>query len=205
MKVDVYILRLSVVLLICWFILSVTRAIERPLKNMELRPGLVACASIALLAANAFSFWAMPELFINPAALLLCVFTGISAGRTITAGRIMQAAACAMVAAVAMFFISRMALSGRLDFSEPGLLLALCPLAFALFFRSAPAGALFCAVLAPLFLTLFEAGYDLYVYGYGTLELCSPVLFDAQIAGATISIAAVMLARAPQSRKAALP
>jgi hypothetical protein len=55
---------------------------------------------------------------------------------------------------------------------------------FLLPLRKAPAAALFGITLAPLLLGIWEAGLDLYAFGYAIMEVGLKKAFDAQVAGA---------------------
>lgn len=176
-------MRLSVLLLWCLFILCMTRAAERPLAAMSLRISSWAALSLLLLCANAFPIKVASEFLFNPAAVLLCIAMGIAAGKTCGSTRVMQGAALAVPASIVMLALSRMQASGFVSLPEPGLFLALVGVLFLLPLRKAPAAALFGITLAPLLLGAWEAGLDLYAFGYAILEVGLKKAFDAQVAG----------------------
>jgi hypothetical protein len=185
-------LRLSVLLLWCLFILCMTRAAERPLSAMSLRVSSWAALSLLLLCANAFSVKAAPEFIFNPAAFLLCIAMGAAAGKACGGARLMQGAALAVPASIVMLALSRMQASGFISLPEPGLFLAMAGVLFLLPLRKAPAAALFGITLAPLLLGIWEAGLDLYAFGYAIMEVGLKKAFDAQVAG--VMLAGLLLA-----------
>jgi len=180
-------LRLGVVLLWCLFILCVTRAAERSLSAMSLRVSSWAALSLLLLSANAFMVQLAPEFAFNPGALLLCIAAGIAAGKACGGLRLLQAAACAVPASVAMLALARMQATGVVTLPEPGLFLALVGFVFLIPLRKFPAAAIFGLTLAPLLLCVWQAGLDLYAFGYAILQIGGANAFDAQVAGAVIA------------------
>ncbi len=174
-------MHLSVVLLICLFILCVTGAARRPLKNLELKDSSWAALSLLLLAANAFHIRPVLEFSLNPAAVLLLIAAG-ACTRSCTGGKLLQAIALAAPASMCMLLITRQYVSAAIDLPEPGLVLALICVIFLLPLRSTPQAALFGASLAPFLLGFWEAGLDLYAFGYAIVEIGSPTAFDAQVA-----------------------
>ncbi len=185
-------MRLSVLLLWCLFILCMTRAAERPLAAMSLRVSSWAALSLLLLCANAFSVKVAPEFIFNPAAFLLCIAMGTAAGKACGSARLMQGAALAVPASIVMLALSRMHASGFISLPEPGLFLAMAGVLFLLPLRKAPAAALFGITLAPLLLGIWEAGLDLYAFGYAIMEVGLKKAFDAQVAG--VMLAGLLLA-----------
>ncbi len=180
-------MELSVVLLWCLFILCVTRAAERAFLAFHMRLGWGAVMALLLLGANLISFQPFPELRMNPAAILICLYTGITAGLRLPAVRVMQAIALALLAGACMTALHYLHLSGRVTLFEPGLFLALCGVPFMLLMHKAPNAALFLAVLSPLLMNAMESAMDLYFFGYAVADLGSPAAFDAQVAGMILS------------------
>ncbi len=177
-----YRMYLSVVLLLCLFILCVSGAARRPLKALQLKDSSWAALSLLLLAANAFKIRPVFEFVLNPASLLLLIAAS-ACTRSCTGGKLMQAIALAAPASLCMLLITRMYVSAAWDIPEPGLALALICVVFLLPLRSTPQAALFGAALAPFLLGFWEAGLDLYAFGYAIVEIGSPVAFDAQVSG----------------------
>ncbi len=175
-------MHLGVVLLLCLFILCVSGAARRPLNTMELKDSSWAALSLLLLAANAFEVRPVFEFSLNPASLLLLIAAG-ACTRSCTGGKLLQAIALAAPASLCMLLITRQYVSAAMAVTEPGLLLALICVIFLLPLRSTPQAALFGAALAPFLLGFWEAGLDLYAFGYAIVEIGSPVAFDAQVAG----------------------
>ncbi len=176
-------MRLSVLLLWCLFILCMTRAAERPLAAMSLRVSSWAALSLLLLCANAFPVKVAPEFIFNPAAVLLCIGMGTAAAKICGGTRVMQGAALAVPASVVMLALSRMQAFGFIILPEPGLFLALLAILFLIPLRKTPVAALFGITLAPLLLGVWEAGLDLYAFGYAIMEIGIKKAFDAQVAG----------------------
>lgn len=185
-------MRLSVLLLWCLFILCMTRAAERPLSALSLRVSSWAALSLLLLCANAFPIKVAPEFIFNPAAFLLCIAMGTAAGNTCGSARLMQGAALAVPASIVMLALSRMQASNFVSLPEPGLFLALLGVLFLLPLRKSPAAALFGITLAPVLLGVWEAGLDLYAFGYAIMGIGLNKAFDAQVAG--IMLAGLLLA-----------
>lgn len=176
-------MRLSVVLICCLFILCVTRAIEKPLLRLGHNAESWAALTLLLLALNAITFRPMVELSINPASILLCIVTAAVALKCAGFSCLAQAVALAVPSGLCMLAVSRLMASGFINLAEPGLVLALCSVVFMLGLRHSPAAALFGVALAPVLLAVFEAGLDLYAFGYAVIQLGAPLAFDAQLAG----------------------
>lgn len=191
-------MHLSVVLLLCLFILCVSGAARRPLKTLELKDSSWAALSLLLLAANALTVRPVFEFILNPASLLLLIAAS-ACTRSCSGGKLMQAIALAAPASMCMLLITRQYVSAALAVTEPGLLLALISVIFLLPLRATPQAALFGAALAPFLLGFWEAGLDLYAFGYAIVELGSPIAFDAQVAGMFLL---GLLLSLPRKRKA---
>ena len=191
-------MHLSVVLLLCLFILCVSGAARRPLMHLELRDSSWAALSLLLLAANAFKIRPVFEFSLNPASLLLLIAAG-ACTRSCTGGKLIQAIALAAPASLCMLLVTRQYVSIAWNLAEPGLVLALICVVFLLPIRSTPQAALFGAALAPFLLGFWEAGLDLYAFGYAIVDIGSPVAFDAQVTGMFIL---GLLLSLPKRRKA---
>lgn len=176
-------MRLGIVLLWCLFLLCITRTAQRPLAALSLRDSSWAALSLLLLCANAFVFRPVTEFGLNPAALILCIATGTAASRNCKGMRVMQAIACAVPASLCMLALSRLQTAGAIALPEPGLFLALAGLLFLLPLRDAPAAALFGMSVAPILLGFWNAGLDLYSFGYTVMDIGLDLAFDAQVAG----------------------
>ncbi|MDR1619580.1 MAG: hypothetical protein LBS18_02785 [Clostridiales bacterium] len=172
-------MRLGIVLLWCLFILGVTGALRGPLNLLRARARPVAALMLLTLLLNAFPVSVTPELTINPAALAFCV--GIGAITEVDTPNLALAFALSSITGALMALANRLIGIYAAGFIEPGLLLALTCLPFALFFRSVPATGLTLAALSPLFMSLYEAGMELRAFGYAVLTFGGPVAFDTQI------------------------
>ncbi len=191
-------MHLSVVLLLCLFILCITGAAKKTLAALDTKDSSWAALSLMLIAANAFPIQLVSEFSINPASLLLLIAAG-ACTRSCTGGKLLQAIALAAPASLCMLLITRQYVSGAVDLPEPGVILALISIAFLLPLRATPQAALFGAALAPFLLGFWEGGLDLYAFGYAIVTIGSPVAFDAQVMG--MFLLAVLLAL-PRKRKA---
>lgn len=176
-------LRLGIVLLWCLFLLCITRTAQRPLKALSMRDSSWAALSLLLLCANAFVLRPVTEFALNPAALILCTATGTAAAKNCRGIRILQAIACAVPASLCMLALSRLQTAGAVVLPEPGLFLALASLLFLLPLRDVPAAALFGMSIAPILLGFWNAGLDLYSYGYAVMDIGLDLAFDTQVAG----------------------
>lgn len=197
---------ISIVLLLCFIILCVTRAAEGPFRRLGFAHDgkallKAAACGLLLLIANAYPITPLPELSINPASILLCMLVGLLCGRETRAAGVLQAMLFAVFAGVLMAALRRALLSGRLTLPEPGFFLGLCALPFALLLRREPAAALFSAALAPLILTLAEGFLELHTFGYAVVAFGSPAAFDAQVCGVLLA-GLLLTAAAPRPAEA---
>lgn len=191
-------MHLSVVLLLCLFILCITGAAKKTLAALDCKDSSWAALSLMLIAANALPIQLATEFSINPASLLLLIAAG-ACTRSCTGGKLLQAIALAAPASLCMLLVTRQYVSGAVGLPEPGIVLALISVVFLLPLRATPQAALFGAALAPFLLGFWEGGLDLYAFGYAIVTIGSPIAFDAQVM--SMFLLAVLLAL-PRKRKA---
>jgi len=168
---------LSVVLLLCFFLLCITQAAEAPCRTLGMRPSVGAALSILLLCANAFHIRPIVELCINPASVLLVLMLFFLCGKST---RALLCALCLSIAcAIFTFALLRMQIIPTAQGLWMGALCAACSIAL----HHNPPTALFCAALSPLLFNLCTVIEELQLFGYTVASIGTDVQFDAQITG----------------------
>lgn len=173
-------MQFGIAICFCFFILSVSRTIEKPAKRLHVPLGGVAALSLLVSAAYAFNIKLMPEISINLGAVILCAFCFWFSFRSSKYLRTLLAVLYSLLAGVFMTLFWRL---GGDAWFEPGVFMALCALPAFYLLRAYPAAALLSAALSPLIYNLLDMGIELKSYGYAILQLGKDEAFDAQIAG----------------------
>lgn len=177
-------MRLSVLLLLCTIILCVFGVVKSPVGRIGLSSLRVAVLALLLIIANNYYINITAEIGFNPASILLLVAGGfVYLGGEL---KIIPAFICSIIAGIAMTWLNRLINAGSINVTEPGLLLALCTLPFALFFSPEGPELLAVPALAPVVMAVVNMGLEFLTYGYGVINIGEPIAFDAQVAGVVL-------------------
>ncbi len=171
-------MRLSVLLLICLFVLCCTGAMNRTCRRLRVSPGAAAAVGLLLLAASQFSVELL-SVTLDIAAFAALLLAAAMAARAEGA---LVCVPVSMACGLLAWFLCAVFPSA----CEPGLLIAL-PAAFAARFLFPDARrALLVTQLSPLLYGAVVAVEDWYLFDYAFQNIGDAARFDAQICAAAL-------------------
>ena len=188
-------MQLSLVLLIALFILCCTRNMDGILARFDFQTGHIAALAVLLMALSAFDFALGAGFSLHPACLLALVLSCISLRNE---QEVYALPLVAFLAGLGGWLLAR----GFPQATELGLLVALPAAVLSRVCFKRPRVGLCMLLVAPLFYEFCVMLEDWYLFGFASMGLGDALQFDAQIAGALLYGALLLV---PRLKRAATP